>query len=203
MPPHIGPTDSRWFPICIVQYWAELIHVLQFHQEWSHAEKTLQKQSQSHKDIPPELYANSDQTQMVYAPGNKLPWVETGAKQVSLVGTDESECLLSWSLLLVMAPFYPSRQSTRVEPTGLVQLWHSPITMLQWWPGFSLSFLEQAPIGQTYEPCNYLSTTSSHHILTMRRKSLATHHVKRPYGRLMFGPSITQRSFTPGWNKIT
>jgi hypothetical protein len=41
------------------------------------------------EDIPPELYANSDQTQMVYAPGNKLTWVETGAKQVSLVGTDE------------------------------------------------------------------------------------------------------------------
>jgi hypothetical protein len=43
------------------------------------------------EDIPPELYANSDQTQMVYAPGNKLTWAETGAKQVSLVGTDEKQ----------------------------------------------------------------------------------------------------------------
>ena len=43
------------------------------------------------EDIPPELYANSDQTHVVYAPGNTLTWAETGAKQVSLVGTDEKQ----------------------------------------------------------------------------------------------------------------
>ena len=40
-------------------------------------------------DIPPELWVNSDQTQNLYAPGNKATWAETGAKQVSLVGGDE------------------------------------------------------------------------------------------------------------------
>jgi len=30
------------------------------------------------------------------------------------------------------------------------------------------------------------------------KKNLAAHHVKRPYGRLTFGLSIAQRSFTPG-----
>ncbi|KAF9007686.1 hypothetical protein BDZ89DRAFT_965568, partial [Hymenopellis radicata] len=40
-------------------------------------------------DIPPSLFANSDQTQIVYAPGDKMTWAEKGAKQVTLVGGDE------------------------------------------------------------------------------------------------------------------
>jgi hypothetical protein len=40
-------------------------------------------------DIPPELYVNSDQTQVTYAPGDKMTWADTGAKQVSLTKTDE------------------------------------------------------------------------------------------------------------------
>jgi hypothetical protein len=31
-------------------------------------------------DIPAELYANSDQTQRLYASGDKLTYAETGAK---------------------------------------------------------------------------------------------------------------------------
>jgi hypothetical protein len=41
------------------------------------------------EDIPPELYVNSDQTQVVYAPGNRMTWADTGAKQVSVIGIDE------------------------------------------------------------------------------------------------------------------
>jgi hypothetical protein len=40
-------------------------------------------------DIPPALYANSDQTQRLYAPGDRLTYAEQGAKQVSLIGGDE------------------------------------------------------------------------------------------------------------------
>ncbi|THU86591.1 hypothetical protein K435DRAFT_683283 [Dendrothele bispora CBS 962.96] len=40
-------------------------------------------------DIPPELYVNSDQTQFLYAPGDKMTWADTGAKQVELQGEDE------------------------------------------------------------------------------------------------------------------
>jgi hypothetical protein len=39
--------------------------------------------------IPPELYANSDQTQRLFASGDKLTYAETGSKQVSVVGADE------------------------------------------------------------------------------------------------------------------
>jgi hypothetical protein len=35
------------------------------------------------------LWVNSDQTQGVFAPGNKMTWAEKGAKQVSLIGADE------------------------------------------------------------------------------------------------------------------
>jgi hypothetical protein len=40
-------------------------------------------------DIPIELYVNSDQTQVVYAPGNRMTWTSTGSKQVAIVGMDE------------------------------------------------------------------------------------------------------------------
>jgi hypothetical protein len=40
-------------------------------------------------DIPAELYANSDQTQRLYAAGDKLMYTKTGAKQVSVIGGDE------------------------------------------------------------------------------------------------------------------
>jgi hypothetical protein len=40
-------------------------------------------------DIPAELFIDSDQIQLVYAPGDKMTWAETGAKQVSLTNTDE------------------------------------------------------------------------------------------------------------------
>ncbi|KAJ7027040.1 hypothetical protein C8F04DRAFT_1295668, partial [Mycena alexandri] len=40
-------------------------------------------------DIPACLVVNSDQTQVVYAPGTGLTWAERGAKQVSVVGVEE------------------------------------------------------------------------------------------------------------------
>ena len=40
-------------------------------------------------DIHASLYVNSDQTQVVYAPGNRLTYNPTGAKQVAVVGIEE------------------------------------------------------------------------------------------------------------------
>src|ERR1700761_7290224 len=39
-------------------------------------------------DIPAELFINADQTQMVYAPGDKMTWAETGSSQVSVLGAE-------------------------------------------------------------------------------------------------------------------
>lgn len=52
------------------------------------------------EDIPIELYVNSDQTQIVYAPGNRMTWAETGAKQVAVVGMDEKR---AFTLLVSVA----------------------------------------------------------------------------------------------------
>ena len=41
------------------------------------------------EDIPASLYVNSDQTQVVFALGDKMTWAETGAKQISAVGIEE------------------------------------------------------------------------------------------------------------------
>ncbi|KAF6746488.1 hypothetical protein DFP72DRAFT_747080, partial [Ephemerocybe angulata] len=40
-------------------------------------------------DIVPALFINSDQTQAVYAPGDKMTWNKTGVKQVRMVGLEE------------------------------------------------------------------------------------------------------------------
>ncbi|KIM34882.1 hypothetical protein M413DRAFT_44794, partial [Hebeloma cylindrosporum] len=54
-------------------------------------EKSFLRKAYSIKeyDIPSALYVNSDQTQVVYAPGDKMTYAPIGAKQVSLVGGDE------------------------------------------------------------------------------------------------------------------
>jgi hypothetical protein len=41
------------------------------------------------EDTPAMLYVNSDQTQVIYAPGNRMTWAPLGSKQVSLVGAEE------------------------------------------------------------------------------------------------------------------
>lgn len=40
-------------------------------------------------DIPASLYVNSDKTNIVYAPGDKMTWASEGDKQVSIAGGDE------------------------------------------------------------------------------------------------------------------
>lgn len=52
------------------------------------------------EDIPPELWVNSDQTQAVYAPGNKMTWAETGSKQVPVIGTEEKRAI---TILILVA----------------------------------------------------------------------------------------------------
>jgi hypothetical protein len=41
------------------------------------------------KDIPPELFVNSDQTQVVYTQGSKLTWAPTDSCQVMVIDEDE------------------------------------------------------------------------------------------------------------------
>ena len=42
-------------------------------------------------DIPIYLHINFDQTQIIYVPGNRMTWSQTGAKQVGMVGMDEKQ----------------------------------------------------------------------------------------------------------------
>lgn len=44
-------------------------------------------------NIPEAMIVNTDQTQLVYAPGGKLTWAQTGSKQVSIVGLEEKRAL--------------------------------------------------------------------------------------------------------------
>jgi hypothetical protein len=40
-------------------------------------------------DMVSSFYVNSDQTQLLYAPGDKMTWTDTNSKQVELVGAEE------------------------------------------------------------------------------------------------------------------
>ncbi|KAF8218474.1 hypothetical protein L208DRAFT_1351067, partial [Tricholoma matsutake] len=43
------------------------------------------------EDIPASLLVNSDQTQVMFTPGDKMMWTDTGAKQVPLFSGDEKQ----------------------------------------------------------------------------------------------------------------
>ena len=105
------------------------------------------------EDIPASLYVNSDQTQVVFAPGDKMTWAETGAKQISAVGVEEKRAftvLISVSCsgkVLPMQAIYnaktqracPSLKSERctdlleegflLEPSGTTTYWSNQTTM--------------------------------------------------------------------------
>ena len=49
-------------------------------------------------DIHESLYVNSDQTQVVYVPGNHLTYNPTGAKQVAVVGIEKK-----WAFTLMVS----------------------------------------------------------------------------------------------------
>ncbi|KAG8768876.1 hypothetical protein FRC12_005310 [Ceratobasidium sp. 428] len=53
------------------------------------------------KGIPPECIVNTDQTQVVYSKGSHSSWAETGARQVSVVGTDEKR---AFTLMVGVSP---------------------------------------------------------------------------------------------------
>ena len=54
-------------------------------------EKSFLRKAYSIKeyDIPSALFVNSDQTQVIFTPGDKMTYAPIGKKQVSLVGGDE------------------------------------------------------------------------------------------------------------------
>jgi hypothetical protein len=59
-------------------------------------------------DVPPELYVNSDQTQVTYSQGSGMTYAPIGAKQVSVVGEEEKRAftaMTSASNSGVLLPF--------------------------------------------------------------------------------------------------
>lgn len=75
------------------------------------------------EDIPPELFVNSDQTQVVYAQGSQLTWAKTGSRQVTVIGEDEKRAftvLVSVSNSGELLPFQAIYQgySAKTCPTA-------------------------------------------------------------------------------------
>ena len=107
-------------------------------------------------DIPSALYVNADQTQVIYAPGDKLTNASIGSKQVSLVGGDEKRAftvliavandgtLLPFQVIYVgkTAQSCPSNNAphfndlvnlgVRMEYSGTTTYWSNHKTMRLW-----------------------------------------------------------------------
>ncbi|KAF9038035.1 hypothetical protein BJ165DRAFT_1324514, partial [Panaeolus papilionaceus] len=105
------------------------------------------------EDIPAALFVNSDQTQVVYAPGDKMTWTESGVKQVAIQGGDEKRAFTvmvsvgSDGTLLPMQAIYlgkttkscPSPQAPNfkdlvssgflLEMSGTATYWSNHVTM--------------------------------------------------------------------------
>jgi hypothetical protein len=59
-------------------------------------------------DVPPELFVNSDQTQVTYSQGSGMTYAPTGAKQVSVVGEEEKRAFTAMTSVSnsgVLLPF--------------------------------------------------------------------------------------------------
>jgi len=121
-------------------------------------------------DIPAELYANSDQTQRLYAPGDRLTYAETGAKQVSVIGGDEKRAftvvvtVTSDGTLLPFqavyqgktgrscpdseAPCYDSATAAgfRFEPSGTKTYWSNQETMERFVNDILAPYFEQTKV---------------------------------------------------------
>lgn len=72
------------------------------------------------EDIPPEMYVNSDQTQVVYSPGNRMTWADIGAKQVSLVGIEDKR---AFTLMVSVAA------SGAILPFQAIYQGYSPLSL--------------------------------------------------------------------------
>jgi hypothetical protein len=77
-------------------------------------------------DIDAKLFVNSDRTQVVYAPGDKMTWAETGSKQVALIGGEEKRAftvlvsVASDGTVLPMQAIYSGKTSVGEVWFGLV-----------------------------------------------------------------------------------
>ena len=101
-------------------------------------------------DIPAELYVNSDQTQCLYAAGDKLTYAQTGAKQVSVVGADEKQAftvmvsVTSAGLMLPFQMIYTGKtEQSCLDPLTMPM----PLLLV-----FDLNTQEQKHIGQIKLP---------------------------------------------------
>ncbi|KAF5321552.1 hypothetical protein D9619_000201 [Psilocybe cf. subviscida] len=59
------------------------------------------------EDIVAALVVNSDQTQVLYAPGDKMTWAEKGAKQVAVLGAEEKRAFTALISVVSDGTFLP------------------------------------------------------------------------------------------------
>ncbi|KIL55892.1 hypothetical protein M378DRAFT_36725, partial [Amanita muscaria Koide BX008] len=117
-------------------------------------------------DIPDALFINADQTQVVYAPGDKLTYAPCGMKQVTLVGGDEKRAFTvlvavasNGSLLPFQAIYEGKTQRScpsskapgyneliklgvRLEFSGTSTYWSNQKTMEAWVDNILVPYLE-------------------------------------------------------------
>jgi hypothetical protein len=117
-------------------------------------------------DIPIYLFINFDQTQVIYVPGNRMTWSQTGAKQVGMVGMDEKRAFTlvvgvsaDGSLLLFQAVFVGKTKASVPSATDLPNVWsvHRSKEFREWMRiNHPTIILDYVPGGCTgvHQPCD-------------------------------------------------
>jgi hypothetical protein len=143
------------------------------------------------EDIPAKLYVNSDQTQLVYAPGNRMTWAQTGSKQVAVVEMDEKR---AFTLLVSVAtdgtilPFQAIFQGkTRLSLPAASS------------PNYDDTMKAgRKPTGLIRKRCVHLLMIFSHLTLMGAKSSLGFQSSKKASGKLTSGRSTVPRNFGVG-----
>lgn len=151
-----------------------------------------------------ELYANSDQLQVLFAPGDKVTWAEKGLKQVAIANIEEKHAftvmvtITSDGNLLPIQAIYSRKTSCScplpnsphhkdlinagclIQESGTTTYWSNLRTMK-----------------------DFVNKKSSHLIL-INKKKISTFHLHRnPSGQSMSGVFTNLKSSGAGWKKFT
>ena len=100
-------------------------------------------------DIPSSLYVNSDQTQVVFAPGDQMTYAEKGAKQVSLVGGEEKRVFTVMVSVANNGTLLPFQAIYKGKTALSCPSKPRPISTMSFMLGCSLSSLGWQHIGRT------------------------------------------------------
>jgi len=141
------------------------------------------------EDIPAPLLVNTDQTQVIYAPGSKLTWAKTGSWQITVIGEDE-KCAFTLVVFILnsgeLLPFQAIYQgySTRSCPSK-----SAPDYQAAKVAGFCFEYSKTKTYWSTQETMHFFVEEILVPYLLEQKANWGCQRARSQFDRLMCGPS--------------